>query len=439
MAFLKDGLRAVGGFDEKFKIAGDDVDICWRIQQCNLWLAFSPAAKVWHQRRNSIRAYWRQQVEYGKAEAILQKKWPHKYNDIGHIPWKGRIYGKGLTKSVGWRNWRIYYGTGGSAPFQSLYGNRATFLQSLPLIPEWYLVNLALSVLSILGLLWKPLLLALPLLLVTVGFPLINVIKSVAEASFTIKPLSLFDQLKMRFLTGLLYVIQPMARLYGRFLNGLTPWRWQKTLYYAFPRPQKYEIWSENWKAPDKWLQIIKTAIEKKGAVAKAGGDFDHWDLEIRGGLFGAIRSQMAIEEHGAGKQFLRLRTWVTVSPIGISLILLFAFLSILAAIDQVWLVAALLALFAVGLAVRIYHNCAVATGVCLQALQDKKALVKDDTKVSKVFIMRKKVKAGNEFVKFDRRQNKNQNYSGPERRSGIDRREGFAAASSQKKQDSGL
>jgi hypothetical protein len=436
MAFLRDAIRVVGGFDEKFKIAGDDVDLCWRIQQCGLRLAFSPAAKVWHQRRNSIRAYWRQQIEYGKAEAILEKKWPHKYNDIGHIPWKGRIYGKGLTKSVSWRNWRIYYGTGGSAPFQSLYDNNATFLRSLPLIPEWYLVNLSLSVLSILGLFWKPLLLALPLLLFTAGLPLIIVIKSVAEAAFTTKPLSLFDQMKMRLLTGLFYVIQPIARLYGRFLNGLTPWRWQKTLHYAFPCPRKYEIWSENWKAPDKWMQSIKTAIEKKGAVAKVGGDFDRWDLEVRGGLFGAVRTQMALEEHSAGKQLLRLRTWTTVSPIGLSLILLFVSLSILAAIDQVWLVAALLALPAAGLAIRLYQNCAVASGVCLHALRDKKALVNDDTKVSKVFIRRKKVKAGNEFVNFDRRKNKNNNYNGLERRSGIDRREGSAGASLQKRRD---
>jgi glycosyltransferase involved in cell wall biosynthesis len=436
MAFLKDSLRAVGGFDEKFNIAGDDVDLCWRIQQCGMWLAFSPSALVWHYRRNSVRAYWKQQLEYGKVEAFLEKKWPQKYNDIGYIHWNGRIYGKGLTQSVGWKNWRIYYGTGGCAPFQSLYRGSATFLQSLPLIPEWYLVSLAFFILSILGLLWKPLLVAVPLLLVTAGLPIINIIKSMAEATFTTKHLTSFDQLKLRLFTGFLHMLQPMARLYGRFLKGLTPWRWRKASHYAFPRPRKYEIWSENWKAPDKWLQFIKTAIEKKGAVAKEGGDFDRWDLEIRGGLFGAVRSQMAIEEHGAGKQLLRLRTWTTISPIGLSLILLFAFLSIIAAMDQVWLVAALLALSAAGLTVRIYQNCAVATGVCLQALRDKKVLVNDEKNVSKVFTMRKKVKVDNEFVNFDRRQNYNHNYSGPERRSGIDRRADLSATSLQKQRD---
>jgi glycosyltransferase involved in cell wall biosynthesis len=436
MAFRKDCLKAIDGFDQKFKIAGDDVDVCWRMQQYGLWLAFSPSAKVWHRRRNSIQAYWRQQIEYGKAEAILEKKWPYKYNNIGHIPWNGRIYGKELTKSVGWRNWRIYYGTGGCASFQSLYRKSATFLQSLPLIPEWYLVSLALLVLSILGLLWKPLLMALPLLLVTIGLPLINIIMSMAEASFTTKPLSRFAQLKFRLLTGLLHIIQPIARLFGRFRSGLTPWRWHKQAYYAFPWQRNYKIWSENWKAPDKWLQFIKTAVEKKGAVAKAGGNFDRWDLEIRGGLFGSARLQMAVEEHGAGKQLVRFQTWAIVSPISLLIVLLFALLSLLAAIDQEWLIAALLALMAAGLTINAYQNTAAATGVCLQALSDKKALVKDDTKKTKAFIMRKKVRAGNEFVNFDRRQNNDGNFNGPERRSGIDRREGLSATSWQKQRD---
>src|SRR5260221_10124466 len=61
-------------------IAGDDVDVCWRLQQRGWTLGFSPAAMVWHHRRNSVRAYWRQQKNYAKAEALLEKKWPEKYN-----------------------------------------------------------------------------------------------------------------------------------------------------------------------------------------------------------------------------------------------------------------------------------------------------------------------------------------------------------------------
>ena len=113
MAFRRDHLKAIGGFDVRFRAAGDDVDVCWRIQERGWWLAFSPGAVVWHHRRNSVRAYLRQQKGYGRAEALLERKWPDKYNALGHLNWKGKIYGKGPTKAISWRRWRIYHGTWG--------------------------------------------------------------------------------------------------------------------------------------------------------------------------------------------------------------------------------------------------------------------------------------------------------------------------------------
>ncbi len=91
MAFLRSALEAVGGFDVQFRVAGDDVDICWRLQERGWKLGFSPSAQVWHHRRNSVKAYLKQQMNYGKAEAMLEKKWPEKYNAAGHIPWAGRL------------------------------------------------------------------------------------------------------------------------------------------------------------------------------------------------------------------------------------------------------------------------------------------------------------------------------------------------------------
>src|SRR6266545_4309085 len=75
-AFRKDSLEAIGGFDPRFRVAGDDVDVCWRLQERGWTLGFSPSAVVWHHRRNSVRAYWRQQRGYGEAEALLERKWP---------------------------------------------------------------------------------------------------------------------------------------------------------------------------------------------------------------------------------------------------------------------------------------------------------------------------------------------------------------------------
>src|SRR3989442_7014584 len=53
MAFRKARLEAIGGFDPQFRTAGDDVDVCWRLEERGFTLGFSPAAMVWHHRRNS--------------------------------------------------------------------------------------------------------------------------------------------------------------------------------------------------------------------------------------------------------------------------------------------------------------------------------------------------------------------------------------------------
>jgi len=107
MAFRKSALLAVGGFDPRYRAAGDDVDICWKLQARGWKLGFSPAAVVWHRRRNSVSAYWRQQVGYGRAEALLESKWPEKYNSAGHLTWAGSLYGGGLAQTLSRAGGRI--------------------------------------------------------------------------------------------------------------------------------------------------------------------------------------------------------------------------------------------------------------------------------------------------------------------------------------------
>src|SRR6185369_8893245 len=113
MAFRRDALLEIGGFDPQFWVAGDDVDVCWRLQERGWTLGFSPAAMVWHHRRNSIRRYLKQQQGYAKAEALLERKWPEKYNSIGHLSWAGRVYGAALAPLLV-RPGRIYHGMWGS-------------------------------------------------------------------------------------------------------------------------------------------------------------------------------------------------------------------------------------------------------------------------------------------------------------------------------------
>ena len=152
MAFRKSALLEIGGFDEKFRVAGDDVDVCWSLQKQGWKLGFSPAAVVWHHRRNSIRGYWRQQRGYGRAEALLEKKWPEKYNAVGHVSWAGRVYGNGFFTVLPHPG-RVYQGQWGTAPFQRLYPRLTRdIVIADPDATEWYLVVALLTVLAALGL-----------------------------------------------------------------------------------------------------------------------------------------------------------------------------------------------------------------------------------------------------------------------------------------------
>jgi glycosyltransferase involved in cell wall biosynthesis len=164
MAFRREALAAIGGFDVRYRAAGDDVDVCWRLQERGGRIGFHAAAMDWHHRRNSIAMYWRQQKGYGKAEALLEEKWPERYSPVGHLTWAGRLYGRGFALPITFGRSRIYGGVWGSAGFQSLYDPAPASLLLLPLMPEWYLVICALGLLSALGLWWPPLLYALPLL-----------------------------------------------------------------------------------------------------------------------------------------------------------------------------------------------------------------------------------------------------------------------------------
>src|SRR5215204_1609124 len=243
MAFRKAYLEEIGAFDTRFRVAGDDVDICWRLRQRGWSLGFSPAAVVWHHRRNSIRAYWKQQRGYGKAEALLKEKWPEKYNAAGHLVWAGRIYDEGLVPALAWRRRQIYQGTWGSAPFQSLYQPAPNGLWSLLATPEWYLLIAVLATLCALSGVWRPMLVFLPLLALAVGARLIQVGLSAFRALFTGSKRS---RLKLFGLTAFLHLIHPLARLYGRLRHGLGPWR-GGAIGLSLPRPRTIAIWSERW------------------------------------------------------------------------------------------------------------------------------------------------------------------------------------------------
>ena len=307
MAFITEALRMIGGFDRQFRIAGDDVDICWRLQARGWRLGFAPAAVVWHKRRNSIRAYWRQQLNYGKAEAMLERKWPEKYNAFGHIAWGGRLYAGGFQQYLNWGRRRIYHGSWGSALFQSVYHGSPSIAMSLAMMPEWYLGVVLICLLLVFDFYWHPWILGL-LLLLSLGATVAQAVIGALQSQFDQPPKARLKLLKLRLLTMWCHLIQPIARLKGRITCGLTPWRMRLCDGFRLPIPAEWKVWSERWRAPEQRLAELEHIIKKRQMHVRRGGDFDSWDLALRSGAFGGVRLCMGVEEHGAGKQLVRVR-----------------------------------------------------------------------------------------------------------------------------------
>ena len=335
MAFRKSCLEAVGGFDPQFRVAGDDVDICWRLQAMGCTIGFSPAAVVWHHRRNSVSSYLRQQKGYGRSEALLERKWPEKYNAAGHITWSGRVYGKGLASLFKWSN-RVYHGVWGSAPFQSIYEPAGNTFRSPPLLPEWFFVTLSLGILALLGLFWRPLsFIGLPLFLLAASLSIFQAGFGASRARFSEQPANRFEAARMRLLTGFLFLAQPLARLSGRMQYGLTPLRWRWSFRLTAPWPQSIVHWFEQWQSIDVRLETIEKSLRAEGAIVLRGGNFDRWDLEVRGGMLGSGRLIMGVEEFGGGKQLVRYRLWPHYSTGSLMFALAWLVLSILALLDD--------------------------------------------------------------------------------------------------------
>jgi glycosyltransferase involved in cell wall biosynthesis len=369
MSIRKAALEAIGGFDPRFRAAGDDVDVCWRLMQCGGTIGFSPSAVVWHHRRNSIRMYWKQQQGYGKAEALLEEKWPEKYNSAGHVAWAGRLYGNGITRMLSFRQSRIYHGTWGSAPFQSIYEPASGLLRALPLMPEWYLMIFALAMASLLGLFWAPLLLALPVLVLAVAAVVAQGVRSAMEAKF-ITPVRSFLTLPALYcLTAILHMAQPIARLRGRIRFGLTLWRRRGISKTGVPRMRRTIVWSESWGDANDWLRQVEDRLKQAGGIVLRGGDFDRWDLELRGGVFGRARTLMTVEEHGGGRQMLRFKTWPRLTARTLLFIIPPLILAALAALDHAWVPALVITIATSVVVGWVLSDCAAALGTLTAVL----------------------------------------------------------------------
>lgn len=132
LAVRKKVFDAVGGFRDRYWIAGDDVDFCWRLEEAGYRMGFSAAAFVWHRRRATLWRYFKQQYHYGKAEALLMHDHPNRFKRGGGALWKGCVY-SGQAMTVNEQSF-IYHGTMGTAPYQQV----ATTMQPQRPIPEGF-------------------------------------------------------------------------------------------------------------------------------------------------------------------------------------------------------------------------------------------------------------------------------------------------------------
>ena len=306
MAFRRDRLLEIGGFDPRFRTAGDDVDVCWRIQQHGWKVGYHPGALVWHHRRPSAGTYLRQQVGYGRAEAMLEDKWPSKYNAVGHLSWEGRIYGRGAARALV-RPQRVYHGLWGEAPYQSLYERTPGTWWTLPLMPEWYLLLGVLLGLSVMGLVWPPFLVAAPMLVAGVAASIAQAANGAIRARAP-EQTDARSRIWYRLLVGGLHLLQPMARLRGRLGEGLTIWRRRGLGGWSWLSSSERALWSEQWHSAARWIESLERRLTTDRVPVLRPGPYEGWDLEVRGGLLGRIRVLTATEEHADGRQLVRFR-----------------------------------------------------------------------------------------------------------------------------------
>jgi glycosyltransferase involved in cell wall biosynthesis len=309
MAFRRDTLMALGGFDPVYRAAGDDVDICWRLQDAGYTIGFSPAAIVWHFRRNTVAAYIGQQRGYGKAEALVYSKHPFRFNLFGQAKWLGRIYGDLSTSLLLSRRPVIYSGVFGRGLFQTLYEPSSSLAAFLPLTFEWSVAAIAMALAGIVGGGWMWLMVA-PLV-ITWAICINGALKAPIDKRFR--------GLKARALVALLIYLGPIVRGYERIKWRLYETRppvttgglgqaMQKARLALKERAFYLSYWSETGDDKEALLGGLMRFLVPQKYFVVADQGWDEWDLKIARGLWSRALVLVCTENHGGGKRLLRVR-----------------------------------------------------------------------------------------------------------------------------------
>lgn len=307
LAIYKWVLTALGGFDPIFRRAGDDVDICWRLQQAGHKIGFSPAAFVWHYRRSTIRDYLKQQQGYGEAEALLVRKHPEYFNSMGGSMWTGRIYSPSKF-GVLIRPPIIYRGLFGSAGFQFLYHSEPPVTLMLCTTLEYHvLVTLPLWIISVTFHQLFPL--AITSLLVSIA------VCATAGFQATLPKKKICGW--SRPLVAMLFLLQPIVRGLARYQGRLglrrMPLAAQQTLdslalRHSHVSLRHVQYWAEPRIERLAFVAAMLHRLDHQGWPNKSDIGWSEYDVEVYGSRWCNLQITTVSEDHAIGKQMLRCR-----------------------------------------------------------------------------------------------------------------------------------
>ena len=307
MAFYKSALEEIGGFDPIFRKAGDDVDVCWRLQQRGYEIGFSPSGFVWHYRRSTFQDYLKQQQGYGEAEALLVRKHPEYFNVLGGSIWQGRIYSPARS-GIMIRSPMIYHGLFGTGLFQSLYATQSTVILSLFTSIEYHVFA------------------TLPLLIVALSFGFLtplaitSLLLSLTVCVMAAAQAKIPDRKKQfwsRPLVALMYFLQPIvrgaARYQGRLNLPATPLAARRNLDLLSLKYQRQDVqdvryWAENWVDRLDFVLRILAQLDQQGWPNKSDAGWNTYDVEIFGDRWSRLQLTTVSECFDSGKQMIRCR-----------------------------------------------------------------------------------------------------------------------------------
>ncbi len=339
MAFRREALLAVGGFNPVYLRAGDDVDVCWRLQARGWKIGFASSALVWHHHRASVTAYWRQQVGYGEGETWLMAHHPEKFLD-GRMLWRGRIYSPlPFVRSL-WGT-RINAGVWGTAAFPSIYRTDVHPFAFLPHSIRWQLLSFVLAAAGVVVAATDHLWAAGLLLAAGLTGLAFTVAKNVAYSMRSEVDSLPGTRLWYRAMVAYLHFIQPLARLRGRIRGMLSPpeialpaaapqtsrgpqpsfaeaWR---ALLLMSGTVTEDRFWSETWTSSERVLSELTDWLRRSRAVRTIEIDegwSDDRDVSIFVGRWAWLDVRTLVEEHSEGKALLRVSAHLRPTSFGI-------------------------------------------------------------------------------------------------------------------------